>query len=147
MVNRYIVSKYVDAPPTEAVLASGSRRINKKYLYDIADIRKLASTPDTDESVLAWTAGAKADISGLLWDMEDVKELILHALDHGRRLKPEWCVQSPDGPLAACDVFIVSRHEVGKRDNVRRIMQYYLKFAVSKTGRLLLIASCHTTEK
>ena len=146
MVNRTNVSSWQGPVPTEADLAGQARGIKeRKRLYDDADLLALANGGEAN--LRLWTSDAQRDVAARTWDAEEVLELVRHAIKSGTSHWPEWCVQSPDGPAAACDVFTVFRTEIGRADGVKRLMQYYLKLAISRSGKLLLIASCHTTEK
>jgi len=123
-----------------------TRRIrDRRRLYD--DELVLALVKGGEKNLQLWTSKSARDVAALTWDADDVLELVRLAILSGTRHRPEWCVQSPEGPAAACDVFTIFREETGRADGIKRVMHYYLKLAVSRTGKLLLIASCHTAEK
>lgn len=122
----------------------GGRRIAEKVLYPEAEVLALASKGGA--GIVLWTDGCQKDVAALMWDSDDVAELVKHTISHGKRLRPEWCVQAPIGPVAACDSFKVFRTEIGN-DGVKRVMEYYVKLAIALSGKVLLIISCHTTEK
>jgi hypothetical protein len=71
-----------------------------------------------------------------------VADLLLRLDTSGRYIDSEWC-ENGKGAWAACDAYEVSRDDVipatGKRSRIR----YYVKFAIGKTGNILLVASCH----
>ena len=50
------------------------------------------------------------------------------------------------GPWAACDAYVLVRTE--HLPHLRKDMEceYYIKFAIGKTGTVLLLASCHLPE-
>ncbi|NMM82414.1 hypothetical protein B2J86_16000 [Acidovorax sp. SRB_14] len=73
--------------------------------------------------------------------MERVSDVIL-ALRAGDYIDSEWC-ENGKGAIAACDAYRVSVTEIAPATGKPVRMEYFLKFAVSKTGALVLIVSCH----
>jgi hypothetical protein len=65
------------------------------------------------------------------------------ALNKGFYTGSEWCKAQPTGPWAACDAYTLSRDEWIEATHSYMHIDYYLKFAISKTGTLLLSASNH----
>ena len=57
-------------------------------------------------------------------------------------LHSEWC-ENGKGAWAACDAYRLSRHEWIERAGKALAMDYFLKFAVNRSGHLVLAASCH----
>ena len=146
MVTRCNISLWEGPVPSEEQLqAPKGRQIAEKRLYPVERVQSILAKGA--EHVVLWTKGCRDDVSARLWDTEDVLELLQHALISGKAVRPEWCAAMPTGPLAACDVYIVyrkERHPVTGRDI---LMQYYLKFAIAKTEKVVLVVSCHTTER
>ncbi|PLY15334.1 MAG: hypothetical protein C0631_07640 [Sedimenticola sp.] len=68
------------------------------------------------------------------------------AVQSGRFRGAEWCVQHPNGPWAACDAYSFVRREWLAHAHREMSMEYYIKFAIAKTGKLLLVVSCHPPE-
>jgi hypothetical protein len=58
----------------------------------------------------------------------------------------EWCTSKPEGPLAACDAYAVQRAEWSQYAYKELQCRYYVKFCIGKTGKILLVASCHLEE-
>lgn len=90
-----------------------------------------------------WSRGAVADQQKWKISAEDAADLVHAALHTGRYLGAEWCVQKPNGPWAACDAYVVSRVEWNPYASKDLTVTYYLKYAISKTGQVLLMASNH----
>jgi len=60
-----------------------------------------------------------------------------------RFLGAQWCVQRANGPWAACDAYsLVRREQISHAHQVMDIA-YYIKLAMAKTGKRLLVVSCH----
>lgn len=137
MVKSVNVSRHAEAPPEEP--GSQGRTIANGPLYPRADV--LAALDDRGVSL--WTRRSIADAQGLGLDEDAVEALVRDALHQGRYHKSEWCQQKPSGPWAACDVYLLTRLEWN--DNAFRdlAIDYYLKFALAKSGRLVLTVSCH----
>ena len=94
-------------------------------------------------SILAWTKRCGSDIRYFGFNLEDVAELIRMALDKGEFLGSEWCQQKKDGPWAACDAYVVFRSEWNEVAYKKMPVEYYIKFAINRTGKMLFMISCH----
>ncbi len=133
MVNTKIVSRYDKDFPGEGA----SRKITTGKLYGdvLACVNPLRA--------MGWTQDCKDDLLYLSFDNDDLSELIKEAVTSGRYKGSEWCQQKINGPWAACDVYTLNRREWS--DTAHSYLQccYYVKFCISKTGTILLVASCH----
>jgi len=136
MVNRMNVSRYAEAPPESG---SQDRTILGGPLYPVSDV--LAALQK--QGVMLWTQRAIRDAQELGLDHDDVAELLCEAVSQGRYFKSEWCQQKPDGPWAASDVYLLTRHEWNNNAFRDLPTDYYLKFALAKSGWLVLTVSCH----
>lgn len=97
--------------------------------------------------ISAWTEKCIDDVADLGFDADGNKglaELIRYALMHGRYRDSEWCLQKPSGPWVAADAYDLTRSEWIDAAYKELPISYFVKFAVAKTGQLLLIVSCHT---
>jgi len=61
----------------------------------------------------------------------------------GRLLGVEWCEAGRDGPWAACEAWVITQREWVETAGKYMDITYYLKFAISRTGSILLMASNH----
>jgi len=142
MVNKTVVSEFVGDPP---VAEGACRKIAGGPLYSAAKVLALLAKSGP-QGIRAWTDKCIKDIQKWSMDTEDLCDLIAAAVRAGRFRGAEWCVQRPNGPWAACDAYSIVRREwirhAGKELNV----EYYIKFAIAKTGQLLLVVSCHPPE-
>ncbi|GJL81858.1 MAG: hypothetical protein DHS20C01_14920 [marine bacterium B5-7] len=80
------------------------------------------------------------DIENLGWDNSDVCRLVCHLEDkhyHGS----ERC-QTSNQMSVDCDAYVIERIETTEFGN-SICARYYLKLALTKSGNLLLIVSCH----
>jgi hypothetical protein len=141
MVNTTILSRYTGELP---INDGDDRKISGGPLYPIQDVLPILATGEG--AVRAWTEKCIRDMQKWTLEADDLCELIETALKTGRFLGAEWCVQKPNGPWAACDAYRLVRSEW--IPNAHRYMDiaYYIKFAVSKTERVLLVVSCHLSE-
>lgn len=90
-----------------------------------------------------WTKGSARDAQKWKIDIIDTAQLIVLALSTGQYLHSEWCQQQPHGPWAMCDAYKVIHHAWNEQAHKELPTTWYLKFAISKTGQLLLMASNH----
>lgn len=142
MVNTRIVSRYSGKLP----LGEGvSRKIPGGPLYPPSEVLALLADSGS-QAVHAWTDKCNRDIQKWSLDAEDLCELIEIAVRSGRFRGAEWCEQRPNGPWAACDAYSLVRREWMAFAHREMDMEYYIKFAVAKTGTVLLVVSCHPPE-
>ncbi|MCZ2098445.1 MAG: hypothetical protein LC121_19720 [Anaerolineae bacterium] len=93
--------------------------------------------------LLLWSSGAIRDAQKWSFELDDLCRLVSLAVQRGRYLRSEWCEQRPNGPWAACDAYRVTRFEWNEAAHKDFELAYYMKFAISKTGQMLLSASNH----
>lgn len=143
MVRRVILSQYTSDCPDEvgrAKIATASP------LYDVAEVTALAEAV----KVLLWTNKCIQNVNDLYVAVSDeydselamVADLLQRLPVSGRYLNSEWC-ENGKGGVAACDAYEVSREDPVPATGRRQKTRYFVKFAIGKTGQLLLTASCH----
>lgn len=142
MVNTTIISRYIGELPLNG---GGSRKISGGPLYPADEVLALLSASGSS-AVNAWTDKCVRDIQKWALDADDLCELMTIALRSGRFRGAEWCVQRPNGPWAACDAYSLMRQEWMPHAHREMDMEYYIKFAIAKTGKVLLVISCHPPE-
>jgi hypothetical protein len=130
------VSQYEGTPPADD---QQQRRHSVGPVYPIVDVARLALAG----ALTFWTKGSARDAQKWKIDITDSAQLIAMALSTGQYLYSEWCQQQPSGPWAMCDAYKVTQHEWN--DHAHKVLPtiWYLKFAISKTGQLLLMVSNH----
>ncbi|MBL8438262.1 MAG: hypothetical protein JNM61_08700 [Zoogloeaceae bacterium] len=104
----------------------------------MTDIQAVAIKSD---SVVFWTTRCRRDAANLTLAPSDVGELIqkLRGVDY---LDSEWC-ENGKGIWAACDAYQLVRDEPNDWTGKVYRTEYFLKFALGRTGTLLLMVSCH----
>lgn len=139
MVNNRIVSRFDgDHPPPEGA----SRKIPDGPLYPADEVLALLAQ-ECEPSIQLWTRKCTSDAQRLGLDLDDLRALLEQALHSGRFKGSEWCRQGSNGPWAACDAYELLRKEWIENAHKYMTVEYYLKFAVARTGRVLLLVSCH----
>ena len=136
------LSAHNGTPPQDD---QANRLISSSPLYKRDAVLKILDSFGED-GVRPWTRKCIGDLQKYEIDHEDLVQLIREALDHGRFLRAEWCVQKPSGPWAACDSYCLARSEWSDVAHKYLSVEYYVKYAVGKTGKLLLVVSCHLSE-
>ena len=137
MVTFIVLSEYSQDPPTEF----GRIKIARGPLYDLARVQALVAD---DNKLLAWTQKCRKDVDKFFsGEIAEVANLVqcLQAKDY---IDSEWC-ENGRGHLAACDAYQVSRLEVIPATGQQARFVYFLKFAIGKTGNVVLVVSCHTS--
>ena len=130
------LSAYEGTPPEEGK----SRKIADGPLYSLAEIQALSEQPDT---VMLWTRRCVDKAADLGFDASGVGGLFRELSKQDYR-DSEWC-ENGKGGVAACDAYTLSRVERIEATNKLSRIVYFLKFALSKTGKLVLMVSCHTS--
>lgn len=141
MVSRIpVISRFNANPPVTN--APANRKIEGGPLYPPAEVLDLLNS---NAKVLPWTKKCRSDVQRL--SLEDaLPELLKAAIEAKVYNDSEWCVGQNGGPWAACDVYILCRTEIMEASKIELKLTYYLKFAIAKTGNILLLASCHLSE-
>lgn len=135
------VSAYTGAPPEND---TSNRCIEGGPLYSKGDV--LAVLAQGESSLLPWTKKCKNDIQAFSFDTRDAIKLVEEALKVGRFRNSEWCVQKPSGPWAACDAYELQRKEWVQVAHKEMLFNYFVKFAIGKAGKVLLLVSCHPSQ-
>ncbi|HEU4344422.1 MAG TPA: hypothetical protein VFU31_22945 [Candidatus Binatia bacterium] len=143
MVSDKIVSRYAGKLPESA---NSDRGIPHGPLYPVAEVLGLLEN-SVNPNIQVWTRKCAADVQKLALDADDLVDLLKEAVLGNHFIGSEWCRQNPNGPWAACDAYALSRQEWVAVAHKEIRMEYYLKFSVGKTGKILLLASCHLSEE
>lgn len=142
MVNKTIVSRFTGNFPLDE---GAPRKIAEGPLYPATEVLALLAESGA-QAVSAWTRKCQSDMQKWSLDTDDLCELMEIALRSGHFRGAEWCVQRPNGPWAACDAYSLVRREWVAHARREIDMEYYIKFAIAKTGKVLLVVSCHPSE-
>jgi hypothetical protein len=137
MVSSRILSQYSGELPTSSkdrkIKGQGGPLYDPSVILDILDKGKL----------VPWSSGCIRDMQKWEFDQQDVEDLTQYALKYGRYIDSEWCQSKTNGPWAACDAYCFSRKEWNDDAYKEMDFEYYIKVAIGKTGKVLLLVSCH----
>ncbi len=137
MVKPLVLSEYNHNPPQAP--GAGRLKIGTGPLYDLERIQNLVND---ENQLFAWTEKCRKDIRKLFHDdLSCVAELI-RCLKKTDYIDSEWC-ENGKGALAACDAYSIRRLETMPATGHSMSVEYFLKFAVGKMGKLVLTVSCH----
>lgn len=109
-------------------------------MYELAKIQALTEQPGT---VNIWTEKCRRDAANLTLNTSDLGKMIRELTNNDYR-DSEWCDNGKDF-WAACDAYTLMRSEFNEYAGKWFRNKYFLKFAESKTGKLVLMVSCHTS--
>lgn len=141
MVNNINLSSYVGSLPASE---NAGRKIMGGPLYERNQVLSVLSQ---GVSVISpWTRKCISDLKKYSMDHADVLELLKCALTTGIFKGSEWCVAKPGGSWAACDSYQVIRSEWVENAHKNMQFEYYVKFAIGKSGNLILTVSCHLSD-
>ncbi len=141
MVNKNNVSQYNASPPPDS--EDGDPSINGGPLYLPLDVRGILDAGE--DAINLWTKKCGFDVQKMDMDKAGVATLISTALTQGRYINSQWCVPQPGEPWAACDAYSVTRGEWIENANKYMDFEYYIKFAINRSGNLILTVSCHVS--
>ncbi len=141
MVNNINLSNYVGSLPASE---NAGRKIMGGPLYERNQVLSVLSQ---GVSVISpWTRKCISDLKKYSMDHADVLELLKCALTTGIFKGSEWCIAKPGGAWAACDSYQVIRSEWVENAHKNMQFEYYVKFAIGKSGNLILTVSCHLSD-
>lgn len=143
MVNNPINSSaYQGMPPVEK---QAERGIPGGPLYEKQQVLGLV---ETDGNCLSpWTKKCIKDMRDKLCiDNDGAAELVRAAVIQGTYRNSEWCQGNKEHIWAACDAYVLKRFEWNRFAHKDLEIEYYVKFAINRSGKLLLLISCHNPE-
>lgn len=136
MVNTVNISAYEGSPPENN---KETRIIKGGPIYSPSKVRAALEK----KRAITWTADAGEDLQDLNLTVDDAVHLISQAVKNGRFLNSQWCQQKFEGPWAACDSYKLALLEWNENAFKELESEYYLKFALAKSGALVFVISCH----
>jgi hypothetical protein len=143
MVNNLNVSKYTGVPPQSD---TADRKIAGGPIYSSTDVQNLLG--NNGSNIIAWTNKCSDDMQKNSLDLEDVEKIISACFSSRSYFKgSEWCKQAPTGPWAACDAYVVFFNQWNEYAYKELEYEYYIKYAIAKSGKVLLTVSCHGPEE
>lgn len=137
MVKIVVLSEYSTDVPAQ--LGIGRIKIEGGPLYALARVQKLV---DSSECIKLFTRTCIADVHKLFDSDYERVACLIQALDTCNYIDSQWCENGKNG-IAACDAYRIRRTEVIAVTNKPTTVEYFVKFAVGKTGKLVLLVSCH----
>jgi hypothetical protein len=143
MVNNTIVSRFTGNLPAED--SPAARRIKGGGLYDKQEVLGILGGKPS-EVVIPWTRRCAEHLQKFSMDVDDAAHLLDLCMRHGTFLGSEWCQQKPNGAWAACDAYKVNYREWNHAAQKDFLIEYYVKFGIGRSGKVLLVASCHPSE-
>jgi len=133
MVSLNNISAYDAQPPQK----KGRNKISGGPLYSLEKVK------EKSEKVKFITQKCIKDVQNLGFGEEEVSQL-LNQLREADYIDSEWCQCGKAGTCyAACDAYRASQYEYNAEKFKSEKHEYYLKFALKKSGDLVLIVSCH----
>jgi hypothetical protein len=137
MVKIIILSEYSLNPPKE--LGTGRIKIANGPLYDLKRVKTLL---EHEDDLNLWTEKCRKDVHK--WFDADHQRVIalIKTLKTDDYIDSEWC-ENGKGAIAACDAYRIQSTEPALATGQLLRMEYFLKFAISKTGKVVLLVSCH----
>lgn len=144
MVNHPLnLSAYAGEPPASA---TASRRLSDGPLYEPAQVLGLVARDGSQ--LRPWTKKCITDIRDKLHlDHDGVAELVRDAINLGKYRNSEWCQGNKEHVWVACDAYAVKRKEWNPNAHKEFLFEYFVKFAIDRNGKLLLLISCHLAEE
>tara|TARA_Y100000780_G_scaffold178635_1_gene163945 strand:+ start:2242 stop:2667 length:426 start_codon:yes stop_codon:yes gene_type:complete len=138
MVSDKILSRFQSSPPTDWT-DDRDRAINSGPLYPLIEVEKVISDSN---AIRPSTSDCRADIQELALDTDDLSELLRKAIRVGKYRNSVWCRLGKKA-IAACDAYVVRDKAWVEAAHKEMECEYYFKFAINATGKLLLMVSCH----
>ena len=137
-----VVSQFVGkGPPREGAY----RKISGGPLYKAGDVLKLLDSEVP--AIETWTQKCQWDLRKWKLKKENASELVKIAVESlDQFYDSEWCLQEAGGPWTACDAYTVKCRKWRPNARIKPDMEFYVKFAIARTSRKLLLVSCHPSK-
>lgn len=100
-----------------------------------------------ESAIHLWTRKCISDTKRFDLDLEQALDLVGAAVKNGKFKGSQWCVDKPGGSWVACDSYQVCLRQWIEAARKNMDFEYYIKFAIGRTGKVLLIVSCHPPEE
>lgn len=144
MVSSLNLSLYSGNPPQNS---DADLKISDGPLYDKESVLKILNDLGAD-SINVVTKRANRHIQKYDLDIDDgVMNLLKLALASGKFLNSQWCEHGKGNTWSACDSYSVVGIKWNPYMHKDLETRWYIKFAIGKTGKLILIVSCHTSDE
>lgn len=138
MVRKSVVSEYSSDPPDQP----GRTKIATEGGQPLYSLDRVQALVEDENRLYLWTRKCQQDVHKLFdSDLELVAELV-QALRKDGYIDSEWCENGKDA-WAACDAYRIRRLDTIPATGKSVTVEYFVKFAVGKTGQLVLLVSCH----
>ena len=137
MVNDIVLSRYTENPPLYC--AGAQRGIKNGPLYPPEEVIAMATNAD---SIRPSTRKCLKDMQSLGLDNSSLATLVIMAVQVGCYRGSMWC-KLKERSIAACDEYVVVDSTWSEAASKELDCTFYIKFAISRTGKLLLLVSCH----
>lgn len=140
MVTLKIISRYSKggAPGPGA-----SRKISGGPLYPQPEVLELLAKAAEVRPV---TQTCIDDIRNLKLSSSQLNLLLKTAITAGQYLNAQWCGAGKHGVWAACDAYKLVWKAPNDVDEDEPGTPLYVKFCIAKTGVIMLLISCHTSD-
>lgn len=146
MVNTLInISAYPESIPADAAQEGADLTIRGGPLYESRQV--LALVRHDGGQVEPWTKKCVKDLrEKFSIDHDGAAELVREAITSGNFRNSSWCRGNKETLWAACDAYVLKREEYIRHAHKYMEIEYYVKFAIHQSGKLLLLISCHNPE-
>lgn len=108
--------------------------------------RCLSYWPKKAVEVRPITQACIDDVGNLKLSSSQLNFLLKTALTTGQYLNAQWCGAGKPGVWAACDAYKLVWNSSNPVDEDEPGTPLYVKFCIGKTGLIMLLISCHTSD-
>lgn len=139
------ISAHQAVVPANIASSSHDRRIHGGPLYSKEKV--LSVLEAGEQSVFPWTRKCIKDMREKLdIDNAELVDLLKAAITAGKYQNSEWCCSKNPKKWLAADAYVLKHDEWIENAKKHMQIEYYLKFAIAKSGSVILTVSCHNPE-
>lgn len=132
-----VAFKNISAYDATTLDAHGRAKISGGPLYSLDEIKVKGN------KIHLATPKCIKDARNLGFDDDGVSKLLSQLSPRDYKYS-EWCCCGTSGiHYAACDAYVLKRHEYNETTFSTNEIEYFLKFALKKNGDLVIVVSCH----
>ena len=144
MVNNQTNLSAFTGPLPAAEAEKSELQISGGPLYKPGEVLELLRA---EGGLVPWTKKCVKDLRDKLCiDNDGAAALVQEAIVSGRYRNSQWCQGKSSHQWAACDAYILKRDEYIPHARRELTIEYYVKFAIGRSGKVILLISCHNPE-
>ncbi|THB63506.1 MAG: hypothetical protein D6B27_12110 [Gammaproteobacteria bacterium] len=137
-----IVSKYTESPPLSNK-ATDKERFIRNSGNPIYSKDEVIEAIRSNAKIAPYTERCINNLSILNLEIKDMPELLMKVVNSGEHINSQWCLNTKGTTWAASDSYVYRYEHYIEHIHKYLPCEYYVKFAIGKTGNIILLVQIH----